>query len=284
MELVNLIYSGTRAPDRTLADQLIRLGFSFEEITEFGSDLKLSALPSIDAFLEHRGNYREMGKAAIAAMLLPLENRWEFEANDEAGNNHWYDYLIRAAGDMRSIGKRNLLSILTFNYDRSLDHFFFMHFRKAYGMKEDVAAQYASMIPIIHLYGKLGELPHKDPENGLPYEGRVNSEIIKKSAKNIMILCEGTNACASVEFQRGIDILGSVQIICFLGFGYHEENVARLNIHEVASRQALFGSGYGITPEERQPILRMFKDRLDMGIGAHDALAYLRNSPVLHRL
>jgi hypothetical protein len=212
MELVNLLYTGTRKRDQHPANKLLECGFSIELIKEFGSDLKQSSLPSIDAFLEHRPKFREVGKAAIAAMLLPIEQKYP---HGMPGDNAWYDYLIRAVGDMRSVGKRNFLSILTFNYDRSLDQFLYMHFRKAYGMDNEAAAQHSSMIPISHLYGQLGELPHKNSDSGLPYGTDVSKKTILKAVRNIKVLYE--DASSSVEFQRALDMLRDVEIICFLG-------------------------------------------------------------------
>ncbi|HET8580462.1 MAG TPA: hypothetical protein VFL31_05635 [Nitrospiraceae bacterium] len=99
-ELIKLIHEGTRKPSRHLAEELIECGFQFDLIQEFGRDLKLSSLASIDAFLEHRKKFRDVGKAAIAAVLIPLEKETSFEEyNVQQENSPWYDYLIYSIGE-----------------------------------------------------------------------------------------------------------------------------------------------------------------------------------------
>ena len=282
-ELVEFIYTHTRSPGQQLVTLLGQCGFGYEQVTEFGRDLKLSGLPSIDSFLEHRKEFRDVGKAAIGAVLLPLENESCFETSQyKANNSPWYDYLVRHAGDLRRIAEKDLLSILTFNYDRSMDYFLYLHFRKAYGMNEEQASQYCSRISIIHLYGKLGELPHTDKEDGLAYGSPVDRRSIEQVTGNIKVMFEGESATAA--FEAGINQLQNSEVICFLGFGYHPPNVTRLQFPEIGRQKILVGSGFGITESERNPIRTHFGKRLEMGQGADDTLGFLRNSAVLHSI
>ena len=51
----------------------------------------------------------------------------------------------------------NPLSVITFNYDRSLEAFFFRALQNLFGLPPDAAEDRRRMIKIIHVYGDLGE-------------------------------------------------------------------------------------------------------------------------------
>ena len=48
-------------------------GCSTEGMARFADSLEHAATPSIDAFLEGRKDYLELGRAVIAALLIPYE-------------------------------------------------------------------------------------------------------------------------------------------------------------------------------------------------------------------
>src|SRR5262245_57393358 len=53
---------------------LAEIGFPIEDQKRFAEALEWSGLPSVDAFLERRTEFMDIGKAAIAAELIPCEN------------------------------------------------------------------------------------------------------------------------------------------------------------------------------------------------------------------
>ena len=54
--------------------QLLDLSHSDDEIDQFADALWYSGQDSVDAFLEHRTEFLELGKLAIAQALMPHEN------------------------------------------------------------------------------------------------------------------------------------------------------------------------------------------------------------------
>lgn len=110
------------------------LGFEGNIITDFMVALRESGRPSVDAFLEYRGDFVDIGKAAIACELLPFEKTGRLfgdwikkRANPDNKEGNWYDYLFEVFADGVSFDTfdRNKLSIITFNYDRSIEHYLF---------------------------------------------------------------------------------------------------------------------------------------------------------------
>src|SRR5258708_39292317 len=57
----------------TLGQTLLACGFSEPDISRFAGALHLSQRSSVDAFLEFRSEFVEVGKAAMIAALIPYE-------------------------------------------------------------------------------------------------------------------------------------------------------------------------------------------------------------------
>jgi hypothetical protein len=99
------------------------LGSDFDEhdYVSFAKALRLSGQESADAFLERNPRHIEIGKMAIAYCLIAYENEDKlFPARSE---HHLYEYIFGKLGSDLGGFRRNKLSIITFNYDRSLEHF-----------------------------------------------------------------------------------------------------------------------------------------------------------------
>jgi hypothetical protein len=76
--------------------RLLHPTFTPPRIKKFSADLTSSALESIDAFLTARPEYAEIGKAAIAATLVPYENPGSLR---KPKNGQWYGYLRNRMGE-----------------------------------------------------------------------------------------------------------------------------------------------------------------------------------------
>lgn len=186
--------------------------------------LRMSARPSIDAFLEHNPRFMEIGKLAIAAALIPFEDEYKlFYVNS------WYKTLFQNMNTSLDQFHQNKLAVITYNYDRSLEHFLITALENAYeGVTHKEAVELVSMIPIIHLHGKLGEIPGlKDEAWSRSYiNAGLGQQQLKKAAEGIKIIHE--NIGSDFEFIRAQELIGAAEKICFLGFGYDETNLKRL--------------------------------------------------------
>jgi hypothetical protein len=131
--------------------------YSNNEIEEFRINLQESYQPTIDAFLERQRRFLPIGKAAIALSLIPRENDVSFSDNNNQ-EQKWYHKLFQKLDS--NIGRFNEcnISIITFNYDRSLEHFIFQRIMYSYGCAEEECKKKMQNIPIIHVYGQLGYL------------------------------------------------------------------------------------------------------------------------------
>jgi hypothetical protein len=218
------------------------LGIDPDQVTEFRAAFLRSAQASIDAFLKHRPEFLEVGKTAIALGLIPAEGEPNLYQRGRPGL--WYDYLFAAMSAKPAEFPNNQLSVITFNYDRSFEHFLFQALKNSYGLTDENTASAMQSIPIVHVYGRLGCLPWQG-ERAREYSDAVTAESVRVARDQIAIIHEDSIGSSEVlETARGL--LRSATQVLLLGFGYHDLNVERLAIREWRDGRHIQGTCYGM--------------------------------------
>lgn len=93
----------------------------------------------------------------MAQVLMCCEdNVVMFERGD------WYQYFCDKLNTSFEEFDQNKISIITFNYDRSLEHSLFTALKNSYAKNDRDCASKLKNIPIVHVYGQLGYLPWQD--------------------------------------------------------------------------------------------------------------------------
>ena len=141
-------------------------GYTVEQIAQFRQSFFLSGKNSVDAFLEYRDDYMQIGKAAMAAILIPYEHEWHLFRY----NQGWLRYLYNNLNTSFEDFGKNQLSIITFNYDRTVEHFIFTALKNTYNRTDDEVRAVVEQIPIIHLHGRLGFLPWQGERKRAPLD------------------------------------------------------------------------------------------------------------------
>ena len=245
----------------TPAALLDRLPVGLENTTEdhlraFHDELAYGAWVSPDEFLEHRRQFVDFGKLLIARLLAPHE-----DARAIARDAGWYERLRLAlrGGSIEGL-KASRLSVVTFNYDRSIDCFLhrFVQFHYQMGWGEALGFV-REHIPIVHVHGMLGEYPTYD-YGGNPVRSSNNSW------QSIKIVSEAVDT--SPEFEQASRLLNGADRVVVIGFGFGEDNVRRLRFfreqpegeYQIDERDILIAAGYrGGWPEKLA--LRNWLDR-----------------------
>lgn len=194
-----------------------------EFFDHFRAQLRQAQPPSIDWFLENRRRFLEVGKLAIAYCIIRHERD---EPLFDNGDN-WYTTLANWLGNSLEELPKNRLTILTFNYDRSLDYYLVRTVQARFELDEDAAAAALKGVKIIHLYGQVGALPwqdHKDiPERPYGFTG-APGEVIA-AAKGLRLIFEEHS---QEGFDRARAYVGSARLTVALGFGCHPDNCQRI--------------------------------------------------------
>jgi hypothetical protein len=234
-----------------------QLGFERAATSAFVKDLSRSGFPSVDAFLEARQRYLDIGKAAIALVLLPYEQPDHLFPPHVRHANHWYEYLINEMGVGTSAWKNNRLTVLTFNYDRSFEHYFTSVIRQRAAVSERKAANLFKQVTIVHLHGQLGKHPGLG-RNPVPYGVQLTPKLILRAAKGIRVISEAGDSLST--FRRARRFLLDAKRVYFLGFGFAQVSIERLGVfnsddfHPVV----LGGTSKGITDRQWTRITRDF--------------------------
>ncbi len=219
-------------------------GIPEQEIHAFQSQLNLSKI-SVDAFLEYRPEFLNVGKLAIALALISAEHENKlFNAK-----RNWLDYLrLKLDAPFNEFGN-NKISFINFNYDRSLEQYLFTVLRNTYGKSDDECSEQINKIPILHVHGRIGALPWQKGKARL-YDNQITTESVRLASDQIIVMSEGQKT--SPVFQRAFNLLSDAHEnrIYFLGFGYHDLNLERLRINEIEKKAKVkpfaYGTSYGL--------------------------------------
>ena len=207
--------------------------FGEHELKIFINEFKKSQMNSIDSFLARRREYTDIGKAAIAAILLEAESQNDLFSHESKDN--WYRYLLnRLSSETWNELDFSQLKIVTFNYDRSLEFYLKGSLQHAYGKTIEEVEEKLSQLEIIHVYGSLGSA-FKTDQDFLTYGAKLESEIVLKSSKNLRVIPEGRDSDPVLNQAR--ELLTQADAIAFLGFGFDSINIKRLDAEKTCCRQ-----------------------------------------------
>lgn len=239
-ELSVLMLNSLRPGEATYNNLRDMAGMAQEDIIGFRDAFHHSGKNSVDAFLEHRTDLIPIGKFATAHILIGKEN----PAKLFQYGNSWLREIYNRMNSTFDTFARNQLSFVTFNYDRTVEHFFFSALLNTYNRPADEVKAALESLPVVHLHGRLGSLPWQE---GLsrPFEPSITPESLRIAADNIKIIHEDTTDGRDKDFALAKKLLVEADQILLLGFGYNSTNVERLGIAELPKGK-MVGSCVGL--------------------------------------
>lgn len=240
---------------------LTKMGFPRNHINDFRLAFSQSPKNSIDAFLENRKPFRDIGKAAIARVLIPLEKVDKLSTNRKG----WYNYLfnVLASGTAAKDLWRHKITFVTFNYDRSFEQYLFNGIKHTFGENDESVFEIMKKFHIIHVHGILGHMPwHGSADTGRSYgHGIDNDQVILQASRGIRIVHDDHDNDA---FHDARNWLSAAKRIIFLGFGYDHKNIERLQI-PWGTDVKIYGSYLDIYPRERSQIITRYHHTIEFG-------------------
>jgi hypothetical protein len=228
-------------------------------VGNFEKSLSKAMPNSIDDYLEYHPEYLEVGKAAIALALIPYEKEATLFNRNQSVD--WYSMIVEVLRkDIESLQNKKI-SFVTFNYDRSLDHYLFTQLREFLNLSLDDSNAVMKKIPIVHIYGQIGSLPWQGGQNIREYESKVNESIIQTAMQDLLVIHEANKV--QNNFEEAQKLFQLCDRIIFLGYGYHEANNMGLNLIEKGKGKQLFGTAVNLSAFDRQKIRKYFGIHLD---------------------
>ncbi len=169
----------------------------------------------------------------------------------------------------------NEILFVTFNYDRSLEHYYFNCLKHSTGATDSELWKIMPDFPCVHAYGSLGGYGHR----GRHYSNKLDASEVQSAADQIKIFSEKTGEEA--HFARIRSAVAEADNIWFLGFGFHEANLARLDIDHRKRQANVFGTAMGLGRAATGRISDRFEDRILLGGKEEGVLEFIQDRPFL---
>ncbi len=281
--------TGVQMKDSVLLSQYLqktaaRLGKNDKDIHAAAERIRIAAklTRSIDSLLDQHDTDQLItvaGKLAIVHYICQAEAKSILRSEPRIvgdlpiqGTDTWLYQLgqLVTSGVPRSQVDKCLddLSIINFNYDRSIEHFLPWAMVMAFGMElKDAQAIVAAKLRIIHPYGTIGRLPWQKGEAADCDWGTEQPWNIHNLASLIR---------TSTEVQRDQNMLtqirsafSSAKRIVFLGFGFQPQNVDLLVDYGLSHDPEIVITVNGMSRTNRDSVVRMMKRKFGV---EHDEL------------
>lgn len=253
-----------------------RLGTDEEKLRGAAQAIRTSAriANSIDAILEQRGDdplVQAAGKIATVHYTLQAEANSPLAREPRSpaelplrGEENWLFQLGRlvTSGVPRTKADQcfDKLSVVSFNHDRSIQHYLPFIVAMAFGMKLTEARQLVDeKLNVIHTYGHAGRLPWQAGEGP---EADWGSE----EPANIHAIAMGLSTYSQRQEDRSFltqlqSAVGSAKRLAFLGFGFEPQNVELLLANDLNQEPDIFVATIGMSEPWKAAVRRMLKRR-----------------------
>jgi len=221
----------------------------------FSRTFENSNTRSIDLFLSRNNEFMEIGKLAIIFSIISSELNSRFREHINNRDHDWYSHIFDKLTDHiikkedYKLFSQNKASFITFNYDRSLDHFLFEGLLNSfYGIDPIEIKKMMDNLNIIHLFGQVAGLDWQDLESKIAYKTSVDNIDINKLVKNLRIIYEVED---DPILEKACDKISKAKRIFFLGFGYAPENLKVLKLPEILNTgMRVYGTAFGLIENE----------------------------------
>ncbi len=258
------------APDDFGRTTLTKLRTTMKQA--FCSALRDCGMTSVDRFLEYRRDFEAVGKYAIASVLIKKEQPETLFRAVPAED--WYRRIFSSMASPLNDFHRNQVAFVTFNYDRSLEHFLTSALASLHGGDAPAAMEVARKLRIVHLYGTLGDYFEQTPlfrvYNPLPHPA-----FIDRAAKSIRISTHET--VENGRFSALDELFEWAQRVVILGVGFTDhENIRRLGLQRLAPARPLLATRLGLTDLECSTAIAIAERRIAWADKDDDCLMLLR--------
>ncbi len=137
----------------------------------------------------------------------------------------WLAYIYNQLGVSRGRGSaldklRDRVDFITFNYDRSLEAWIRHCLINDEGKSSEQAGEMLRRFRIVHPHGRIGSQEYGEP---------VPAKDLRRAAEELHLIFE-SNVTEGREYVEARRLLQLADDVCFVGFGYHRDNILRLGI------------------------------------------------------
>ena len=190
------------------------------------------------------------------AMLEYERTTWSKLFPPGQPGDHWYESLWRKLNcqSWRRF-KEQPITIVSFNYDRSLEHYLTSVVCNNYSLRPRTAL---AGLPIVHVHGTLGEYR---PET---YGETFDTQAVHEGAESIRVVHEANIEHSS--FERAREVIETAERVLFVGLGYLDSNMRKLGFPLGAqlNERLVLGTQVGLTQASWDEVRRRYGFRQPM--------------------
>jgi hypothetical protein len=227
-----------------------------------------TAAISIDNYLDaHQGDaaLELCGKLGIVKAILDAEANSELTFNRETGKHFdvsavqgtWYQALFQQLSEnLRRPAVERIFenaSFVVFNYDRCVEHVFARLIETYYSIPARDAQYIMDLVPIIHPYGTVGELPWQteQPHTAVAFGDARQADLLA-AARRIRTFSEGQDDSALMGTLH--QVVSEAHTLVFLGFSFGRQNLTLMTPEGATEIRRMYGTALGLTPDEQEVI------------------------------
>ena len=209
---------------------------SEEHIEQYRRAIIASPDDSIDAVLTRRPGLGSLGRFMIARRIAQCE-----QENNIFPPRGWYRDLFHMLHLDDASKNPPSLTVVTFNYDRSFEYYFWRTIDSVLEGKGQETAQYKMKnIRIIHVHGSLGDI------RDVPFGLGGDLVGVEKIFENIRVVSD-SSLDNSTDYFKAQETMQLAQRIVFIGFGFDPTNVRRLRLDNLVGKVPIMASSYKLS-------------------------------------
>jgi|LSQX01.1.fsa_nt_gb hypothetical protein len=234
-----------------------------KDFDDFKNKLRWSNTPSIDIFIANNPEYADFSKSLIAKIIGEREQKAMEKLFDESWLKYIWFKMIEGCLNIEDFLNNNNAKFLTFNYDRMLEFFFSMSTMNFFNKETSGmnSVKIFETIPIVHVFGKVGNLPWEDSVKYRLYKDTPGEYLTwEEVGKELRTIYETKE---NERHEEIIEMINDSDEIYFLGFGYNTFNLELLDIDNWADKKYISGSRYEISRSELKDINFLHKGKFD---------------------
>lgn len=219
---------------------------------------------SIDNLLDNHASDAtivQCGKMAIAASIGAAEQSSTLRLTSDLGDldvdaiaSTWYVSLFRLL--QSGVRKENIrdifrnLTIISFNYDRSVEFFLLHSLRRFYGIELEESEKILNTLNIYHPYGVIGKFSSGLRPNlfELEFGSGISGKELLRDGTAIRTYAEQVEENSTLSAIR--DSVRNANAIVFLGFGFLKPNIELLSSGSQSEAKVVLSTGVGISASE----------------------------------
>jgi hypothetical protein len=260
----------------------------------------VQAAISIDNFIHSHRNDETIalcGKLAIASCILKAESNSALRVNSNNTYNTininginatWFDAFFKRLTEYCDISelpeRLSKISIVSFNYDRCIEHYLYHMLQIYYGIDKEKSATILQSLNIYHPYGIVGKLPWQSQSDGIAFGSSPSTQQLISLTKQIKTFTEGIDESKS-DLLSIRETVANAQRIAFLGFAFHPLNLKLLFSNAKYSsfdshQNSIYATAHGISISDIQHI----KNELVRVAGFQESSIHLRSDLVCSQI